>query len=185
MCIAKNCKKIPLSCTLGPPFYPAHRRHVERREGREGVRSPDFGPTLTARPPDFWPPDITSPSCWPDPTSNSKIKNPDFPLTKKITRLNFQLSANWNVSWALHRRLRSHYLTSHQWKNYPSASEGFFGFSWIMLSNDAKIRACFPSFLAATAPRSEAVSSTLKLVGASNSKGTISYFVPYEGLKWF
>ena len=52
-----------------------------------------------------------------------------------------------------------------------------------MLSNDAKIRACFPSFLAAMAPSSEAVSSALKLVGASNRKGTISYFVSYEGLK--
>ena len=52
-----------------------------------------------------------------------------------------------------HRRLRSNYLSSDPWKNYPSASEGIFGFSWIMLSNDAKIRACFPSFLAATAPK--------------------------------
>ena len=49
-----------------------------------------------------------------------------------------------------------------------------------MLSNDAKIRACFTSFLAATAPRSEAVFSTLKLVGASNRKGKINYFVPYH-----
>ena len=85
----------------------------------------------------------------------------------------------------VHRRLRSDYLSSDPWKNYPSASEGIFGFSWIMLSNDAKIRACFPSFLAATAPRREAVFSTLKLVGASNRKGKINYFVPYEGLKWF
>ena len=52
-----------------------------------------------------------------------------------------------------------------------------------MLSNDAKIRACFPTSLAATAPRSEAVFSTLKVVGASNRKGKINYFVPYEGLK--
>ena len=51
-----------------------------------------------------------------------------------------------------------------------------------MLSNNAKIRACFTTFLAATA-RSEAVVSTLKLVGASNRKGKINYFVPYEDLK--
>ena len=51
------------------------------------------------------------------------------------------------------------------------------------MSNDAKIRACFPSFLAATAPRSEAVFSTLKVVGASNRKGKIDYFVTYEDLK--
>ena len=54
-----------------------------------------------------------------------------------------------------------------------------------MLSNDAKIRACFPTSLAATAPRSEAVFSTLKVVGASNRKGKINYFVPYEDLKLF
>ena len=81
----------------------------------------------------------------------------------------------------MHRRLRSIYLSSYPWKNYPSASEGIFGFSWIMLSNDAKIRACFTSFLAATAPRSEAVFSTWKLVSASNRKAKIIYFVPYEG----
>ena len=81
----------------------------------------------------------------------------------------------------MHRRLRSIYLSSHPWKNYPSASEGSFGFSWIMLSNDAKIRACFTTFLAATAPRSEAVFSTWKLVSASNRKAKIIYFVPYEG----
>ena len=81
----------------------------------------------------------------------------------------------------LHRRLRSIYLSSHPWKNYPSASEGSFGFSWIMLSNDAKIRACFTTFLAATAPRNEAVFSTWKLVSASNRKAKIIYFVPYEG----
>ena len=52
-----------------------------------------------------------------------------------------------------------------------------------MLSNDAKIRACFTRFLAATAPRIESVFSTLKLVGASKRKGKINYFVPYEGLK--
>ena len=51
------------------------------------------------------------------------------------------------------------------------------------MNNDAKIRACFTTFLAATAPRSEAVFSTLKLVDASNRKGEINYFVPYEGLK--
>ena len=39
-----------------------------------------------------------------------------------------------------------------------------------MLSNDAKIRACFPTSLAATAPRSKAVSSTLKVVGVSNRR---------------
>ena len=50
-----------------------------------------------------------------------------------------------------------------------------------MLSNDAKIRACFTTFLAATAPRSEAVFSTWKLVSASNRKAKIIYFVPYEG----
>ena len=52
-----------------------------------------------------------------------------------------------------------------------------------MLSNDAKIRACFPTSLAATVPTSEAVFSTLKVVGASNRKGKINYFVPYEDLK--
>ena len=52
-----------------------------------------------------------------------------------------------------------------------------------MLSNDGKIRACLQTCLAATAPRSEAVFSTLKVVGASNRKGKINYFVPYEGLK--
>ena len=46
-----------------------------------------------------------------------------------------------------------------------------------------RIRAFLPSCLAATAPRSEAVFSTLKLVGASNRKGKINYFVPYEDLK--
>ena len=80
-----------------------------------------------------------------------------------------------------HRRFRPIYLSSHPWKNYPNASEGSFGFSWIMLSNDAKIRACFTTFLAATAPRSEAVFSTWKLVSASNRKAKIIYFVPYEG----
>ena len=52
-----------------------------------------------------------------------------------------------------------------------------------MLSNDAKIKACFPTSLAGTAPRSETVFSTLKVVGASDRKGKINYFVPYEGLK--
>jgi len=52
-----------------------------------------------------------------------------------------------------------------------------------MMSNDAKIRACFTTFLAAIAPRSEAVFSTLRLVVASNRKGKINNFVPYEGLK--
>ena len=52
-----------------------------------------------------------------------------------------------------------------------------------MLSNDAKIRACLPTYFAAKAPRSEAVFSILKLVGASNRKGKINYFVPYDGLK--
>ena len=54
-----------------------------------------------------------------------------------------------------------------------------------MLSNDAKIRACFLTSLAATAPRSEAVFSTLKVVGTSNRKGKINDFVPYEDLKLF
>ena len=49
-----------------------------------------------------------------------------------------------------------------------------------MLNNDAKIRACFTSFLAATAPRSEAVFSTLELVGAINSKCNIIDFIPYD-----
>ena len=61
-----------------------------------------------------------------------------------------------------HRRLRSVYLSSHPSKNYPSATEGTFGFSWIMLSTDAKIRACFTSFLAARAPSRKADFSTLK-----------------------
>ena len=51
------------------------------------------------------------------------------------------------------------------------------------MSNDAKIRACFTSFLAAIASRSEAVFSTFKLFGASNKEGKINYFVPYEALK--
>ena len=54
-----------------------------------------------------------------------------------------------------------------------------------MLSNDAKVRACFTSFLAATAPRSEAVFSTFKLFVASNKEGEINYFVPYEALNDF
>ena len=60
-----------------------------------------------------------------------------------------------------HRRLRSDYLSSDPWKNYPSATEGVFGFSWIMLNTDAKERAGFPSSLASRAPRSEAYFSTL------------------------
>ena len=62
----------------------------------------------------------------------------------------------------IHRRLRSDYLSSDPWKNYPSATEGIFGFSWITLSTDAKERAGFPSSLASRAPRSEADFSTLK-----------------------
>jgi hypothetical protein len=47
-------------------------------------------------------------------------------------------------------------------KNYPSATEGIFRFSWIMFSTDAKIRAGFTSSLASRAPRSKADFSTLK-----------------------
>ena len=36
------------------------------------------------------------------------------------------------LSWRVHRRLWTNYLSSHPWKNYPSASEGIFGFTWIM-----------------------------------------------------
>ena len=66
----------------------------------------------------------------------------------------------WNSE--RHRRFRSIYLSSDPWKNYPSASEGIFGFSWIMFSTDAKIRACFTTFLAARAPSRHADFSTLK-----------------------
>ena len=47
-----------------------------------------------------------------------------------------------------------------------------------------KIRACFPTSLAATAPRSEAVFSTLKVVGASNRKGKINYFEDSTRIPW-
>jgi hypothetical protein len=62
-----------------------------------------------------------------------------------------------------HRRLRWDYLSSDPWKNYPSATEGTFGFSWIMFSTDAKERAGFTTFLASRASRSKADFSTLKL----------------------
>ena len=61
-----------------------------------------------------------------------------------------------------HRRFRPIYLSSHPSKNYPSATESIFGFSWIMLSTDANIRASFTTFLAARAPSSKADFSTLK-----------------------
>ena len=69
--------------------------------------------------------------------------------------------------------------SSDPWKNYPSASEGIFGFSWIIFSTDAKERAGFLTYLAARAPRSE------ELVDASKRKGEINYFEPHKGLEWF
>ena len=80
----------------------------------------------------------------------------------------FKIKENSEVSffrqkldYTQHRRLRSLHLSSDPWKNYPSATESIFGFSWIMFSTDAKERAGFPSSLASRAPRSEADFSTL------------------------
>ena len=95
-----------------------------------------------------------------------------FSLIKNWKKIALGTSEAWSMSplsWCpskpayyIHRRLRSIYLSSHPWKNYPSGSEGIFGFSWIMVSNDVKIRACFTSSLAARAPSSKADFSTLK-----------------------
>ena len=78
-----------------------------------------------------------------------------------IVRSKFSLFLFHNVK-TKHRRLRSDYLSSDPWKNYPSATEGIFRLVWIILSTDAKERAGFPSFLASRAPRSKADFSTLK-----------------------
>jgi hypothetical protein len=51
-----------------------------------------------------------------------------------------------------------------------------------MFSNDAKEKAGFLSFLAASVPRSEENFSMLKLVDASKMKGEINYFAPHKGL---
>ena len=83
-------------------------------------------------------------------------------LKKKISKEPKSLYISPSILCTAHRRFRPIYLSSHPSKNYPSATEGSFGFSWIMLSTDAKIRACFTTFLAARAPSSKADFSTLK-----------------------
>ncbi len=60
---------------------------------------------------------------------------------------------NFNSLFGIHRRFSSDYLSSDPWKNYPSRSKGIFGFVWSMFSTDAKMRAYFPTFFEARAPR--------------------------------